>query len=268
MPSHDPERHLELQDLFDDPAAPDSTSLPPEPSEDNFYPYPNKNSFRLGDWYWNHGAQKSRESFRELLRIVGDPEFHPDDVRQTQWAAIDKKLSGNLFDEDSMGEWVDEDVGWKKSLITISVPFHRRAKEPGPKDYNVGYLYHRPLVSVIREKLANSDHVRHFHYQPFELYWQPTNNSPEVQVHGELYTSPAFLEAHREVQEMPGEPGCDLERVVVAMMFWSDATHLTSFGTAKLWPCYLSFGNESKYRRCKPSCHLFNHVAYFQTVSC
>jgi hypothetical protein len=51
-------------------------------------------------------------------------------------------------------------------------------------------------------------------------------------------------------------------------MFWSDATHLTAFGNAKLWPCYMFFGNESKYRRCKPSCNLCSHVAYFQTVCC
>ena len=75
------------------------------------------------------------------------------------------------------------------------------------------------------------------------------------------------MDAHRELQDSPGEPDCNLPKVVVAMMFWSDATHLTSFGDAKLWPSYLHFGNESKYRRCKPSSHLCNHVAYFQAVS-
>jgi hypothetical protein len=49
-------------------------------------------------------------------------------------------------------------------------------------------------------------------------------------------------------------------------MFWSDATQLTLFGTAKLWPTYMYFSNESKYRRCKPSLHLSNHVAYFEMV--
>jgi hypothetical protein len=49
-------------------------------------------------------------------------------------------------------------------------------------------------------------------------------------------------------------------------MFWSDATQLTSFGNAKLWPLYMYFGNESKYCRCKPTNHLCEHVAYFQTV--
>jgi hypothetical protein len=54
--------------------------------------------------------------------------------------------------------------------------------------------------------------------------------------------------------------------VVLALMFWSDSTHLASFGNSKLWPCYMFFGNESKYRRCKPSCRLCSHVAYFNHV--
>ncbi|KAG2737310.1 hypothetical protein P692DRAFT_20883715, partial [Suillus brevipes Sb2] len=74
------------------------------------------------------------------------------------------------------------------------------------------------------------------------------------------------MDAHRELQESPREVGCDLPRVVVALMFWSDATHLTTFGNARLWPVYMYFGNESKYRRCKPSCNLSNHVAYFQKL--
>jgi hypothetical protein len=49
-------------------------------------------------------------------------------------------------------------------------------------------------------------------------------------------------------------------------MFASDATMLASFGTAKLWPLYLCFGNDSKYRRAKPSENLFEQVAYFEKV--
>jgi hypothetical protein len=49
-------------------------------------------------------------------------------------------------------------------------------------------------------------------------------------------------------------------------MFWSDSTQLASFGDASLWPLYMFMGNESKYRRCKPSQHLCSHVAYFKKV--
>jgi hypothetical protein len=269
LPSHDPEEFVDLQALSEGAAAADSTSSQPDNA---FYPYPNENSYLLGDWYWNNGHQKSRESFRRLLNVVGNPNFRPEDVRSTQWTKVDAALARNDFDEvpkdDNQPEWMDEDAGWKKTPVTISAPFHSRsAKTPGPKDYFIGDFYHRSLVSVIREKLSQPQDVQQFHYEPFELLWQPSNGSTNVRVHGELYTSPAFLDAHRELQDAPGEPGCHLPKVVVAMMFSSDITHLTSFGDAKLWPCYLFFGNESKYRRCKPTCHLCNHVAYFQTVS-
>ncbi|KIM50225.1 hypothetical protein SCLCIDRAFT_146065, partial [Scleroderma citrinum Foug A] len=96
--------------------------------------------------------------------------------------------------------------------------------------------------------------------------WQRGGSPAPINVHGELYTSQAFLQTHKDLQQSPPEPGCNLERVVVALMFWSDATQLTTFGNAKLWPCYMFSGNESKYRRCKPSCCLCSHIAYFNHI--
>ncbi|KIM50124.1 hypothetical protein SCLCIDRAFT_76375, partial [Scleroderma citrinum Foug A] len=69
--------------------------------------------------------------------------------------------------------------------------------------------------------------------------WQRGGSPAPINVHGELYTSQAFLQTHKDLQQSPPEPGCDLERVVIALMFWSDATQLTTFGNAKLWPCYM-----------------------------
>jgi len=271
-PSHDPEEYADLEGVSDDPPIATLASLQSASSspliDSLFYPYPNKSSFQLGEWYWNGGIQKSRESFCRLVSIVGDPQFCTEDVRCTDWRLVDTKLAVNDFDQpmDDGTGWMDEDAGWKRTPVSISVPFHRRARQPGPQNFLVGDFYHRSLVSVIREKLANVQDMKQFHLEPFELFWRPSSKVPDVRVHGELYTSVAFVEAHRELQNAPREPDCDLPRVVVALMFWSDAMELTSYGTAHLWPAYLYFGNESKYRRCKPSNHLCNHVAYFQAV--
>ena len=116
--------------------------------------------------------------------------------------------------------------------------------------------------------MANKKDFRHFHLEPYELRWR-RKDMPEkesIRVHGELYGSPAFLEVHEEVQSSAGEPGCTLLRVIVGLMFGLDSTLLMSFGNASLWPCYMYFGNESKYRRCKPNCNLCNHIAYFHKV--
>ncbi|GBE78735.1 hypothetical protein SCP_0116260 [Sparassis crispa] len=262
LPSHDPEELLSLEDLSESPGAVEFAN----DTFQRYFPYPNATSFRLGDWYWNGGVQKSQSSFKALLDIIGDPEYDPADVRAAHWDDINRQLAS-----DQPGEWADDDAGWNHTPVTISVPYHRRrgvSMDPqnGPKDYTVVDFHHRSLCDIIREKISNPVDALHFHYEPFQLLWQPGDVPNPIQVHGELYTSPAFIESHRELQDSPPELGCDLQRVVVAMMFWSDATHLTSFGNAKLCPLYLFFGNESKYHRCKPSRHLCNHVAYFQSV--
>jgi hypothetical protein len=61
-------------------AAPDATPFQPQSTENDFHPYPNKNSFLLGNWYWNGGIQKLQESFHKLLSIIGNPDFRTDDV--------------------------------------------------------------------------------------------------------------------------------------------------------------------------------------------
>jgi hypothetical protein len=235
-----------------------------ESSPQSFYPYPNRSAFRLGDWYWNGGPQKSQASFKALVDIVGDPDFNPEDVRDTKW----DRLNRFLADDE---EWVDEDAGWERTAVSINVPFQPR-RNTGvdansiTQEYVAGDFYHRNLVSVIREKLSNPADDNYFHYEPYELKWQLGPSPIPIRVHGELYTSPAFIEVYRELQNSPPEPGCTAPRNIVALMFASDSTHLTSFGDAQIWPLYLFFGNESKYRRCKPSCRLGNHVAYFQRV--
>jgi hypothetical protein len=138
------------------------------------------------------------------------------------------------------------------------------------KEFDAGILHHRKLISVIKEKITRPSRAvhPHLHFEPYEFFWQPTDTVEPVRlgVHGKLYTSNAFLETDRELQDSPGEPGCDLPRVVLGLMFSSDGTQLTSFSNAKLWPVYLVIGNESKDRRSKPSCHAFEHIAYLETV--
>lgn len=258
-PTHDPEEHVTLEDKVD-------YNEPDVEADVDFSPYPNENSYLLGDWYWNQSAQKSKESFRELTSIVGRSDFQPADVANTPWENVNAKLGVNNFDGHDY-EWMDEDAGWHKTPINISVPFHSRTDERGVENFYMGDFYHRSLVEVLKEKLSNSEHHERFHYKPFELWWTRPSSSAATRVHGELYTSPVFLDAYREVQEAPNEPGCNLEKVVVGMMFASDETLLATFGDAKLWPGYLSFGNDTKYCRCRPSSNCCAHVAYFKAVS-
>ena len=201
------------------------------------------------------------------MEVIGDESFRPEDVASTNWKAIDRELGGTTLEGEE--EWLDAGGGdeeWHKTSGCISVPFHNRCLNPGPKDYHTTF-YHRSLVSVIQEKLSDPSHHSLFHYDPYELRWQPPHKEQENQVYGDLFSSDAFLKAHRELQASPPESNCDLPRVVVGLMFASDSTQLTAFGSAKLWPLYLFFGNKSKYFRGQPCNNLCTHVAYFESAS-
>ncbi|KAF8835367.1 hypothetical protein BDN67DRAFT_1040256 [Paxillus ammoniavirescens] len=201
-----------------------------------FYPYPNKNALLLGEWYWNEGPQKSKCSFKI-------------------WAAIDKALGSN-DNTDIEADWLNTSAGWQHSDVTISVPFHSCCRRPGPKTYTTPDFYHHSLINH-----------QFFHFEPYEFHWHPRHKTTSVNMYGELFVSRAFLEEHQRLQYSPGEPDCDLPRSIIALMYWSDATHLTLFGKAKLWTPYVYFGNESKYLRGQPSRHLCTHAAYFPPAS-
>jgi hypothetical protein len=126
-----------------------------------------------------------QESFKDLLHIVGHPNFTPADVQNTNWNNINAKLASNEINEGD--EWMDEDAGWKKVPIRISVPFHQRTRRPGPQRYIAGELFHHSLLSVICKKVTNPHHAAQFHYEPYELLWKLPTLMNKVRVHGELY---------------------------------------------------------------------------------
>jgi hypothetical protein len=61
----------------------------------------------------------------------------------------------------------------------------------------------------------------HLHHESYELHWQPIEATEGVRVHGELYSSEVFIEAHRDLQDSPEEPGCHLPRIIAGLMFAS-----------------------------------------------
>ncbi|TFK27536.1 hypothetical protein FA15DRAFT_549397, partial [Coprinopsis marcescibilis] len=238
------------------------------------YPFPNLNAYLIADWFWNNDHGKSQKGFDQLLEIIGNEEFKSADVRKLNWAQINRVLTEEEQGGSSQPHTADSEfpgdqntsTRWECASITIDVPFNSRSTKPGSHPFTVPKFYYRPLVSAIRTKLENLSFQDQFHFLPHELYWKPHENSKSVRVYGELYTSDAFIEAHNALLESAGEPGCNLPRYVVGMMFSSDKMRLGAFGNAEIWPLYLFFGNDSKYRRGKPSLKLGEQIAYFNKL--
>lgn len=206
---------------------------------------------------WTGSRQKS---YKEIDRLVHDvilnPQFAVSDLHDfsstRETAIFDKHVA---FGGD----------GWKESQVSIEVPDGKPHVPPSkPPIFQLPGFQHRSIVEVIKTAWTDSS-SKSFHFIPFKQLWCRTKDTIE-RLYGELYTSDTFLQAHEDIQSLPREEGCKLERVVCALMFWSDSTHLASFGNASLWPLYLFFGNQSKYVRCKPNSGACHHIAYIPKV--
>ena len=113
---------------------------------------------------------------------------------------------------------------------------------------------------------------------PFKLFHQPKPRTdrpsvlpPPERLYGDAYTADALLEENEKIQmkaREDREPGDDpeTEYAPVPLMFASDSTHLTNFGSASLWPIYLWFLSLSKYVRVCPTSFSAHHLAYIPSV--
>ncbi len=182
-----------------------------------FFPYPNYSAFLLGEWYWGNGVQKTKDGFQKLVNIITGGGFNPADIQNIAWDSVNKLLGGS---GDSQGDrWLDKlDAGWKTTTITLSIPFRQKKPDSDKRQRNSGNktkctptkllpytfppFHHRSIVDVLKEKMTNLHDFQHFHLEPFQLQWQYSDKPgvDPIRVYGELYTSPAFLEAHKEIQ--------------------------------------------------------------------
>ncbi|KAJ7174906.1 hypothetical protein C8R46DRAFT_1161271 [Mycena filopes] len=216
------------------------------------------------NWMWTGSIMKSMAEVQRLIDFIVSDEFNKEDlvgfILKAETARFDRALAGDVGDAVGNASGVKD--GWKEVEVEIEVP---DGAKRGPSDplpvFSVPGLHFRNLTQTIKSALQDPS-ARFFHYTPFKQFWQRSPAEPAERIYDEIYSSPAFIKAHEKIQRQPAESNCTLERVVAALMWWSDSTHLANFGTASLWPIYLLFGNQSKYVRGKPRAGACHHVAY------
>lgn len=253
-----------------------------EKLSDTIKPFGNMSIYRIGHWFHSCGGRLSRESLASLITdVLKAEDFSPDDLPGAQTMdRLNTALDG-LDKEESRrgaaGEVFVQGDGWIEESVCIEIPTgvkqpHKRSLDqpPASTPFNIPGLFRRPLVEVIKSA-CQDDLAREFHYEPFRSFQahspsQPHGEETLLRLHDELYASDAWITEQQKLETLPPEPGCDLPRAIAALMFWSDATHVSQFGQSKMWPVYLFFGNLSKWLRCKPQSRASHHVAHIPTV--
>ena len=258
-PSFNPDSFVPNEDLHRGQADPDPPPIrqtPPTPV------YRNESVEMIMNWKDSGAPTKSNTEINRLVKdVLLDPEFKLEDLKGFSVAREDKQSDA----AEKKSPFLDS---FQTADINIEVPSGVKGVPPGT--FTVPGLLYRKLTTVIQAAFS-SPLASHFHLSPFKLFHKsPRESEPEEErVFSELYNSDAFIEEHDNVQRAPlppNEQDCKREKVVAALMFWSDSTHLANFGTAKLWPIYLLFGNVSKYIRGQPKSGACQHIAYIPTL--
>ena len=245
----------------------------PQSQEEVFYaPYSSPSVYRLMCWFFSGSQTTSLANLNSLVAdVISAPDFNALDFVGFSAAKEVKRLDdyeGSLaVSSDAVN--FSPSHGWTESSVPLALPCeqHNLKDESNAPRFDVSGLFHRDVVDVVTTAFQDPEIFPTLHLTPYKEYWiLGEGNSPE-RVYGEMYTSDAFFDAWDSVQSQTDTAGDDLECVMVALMFWSDSTHLTNFGSASLWPVYLSLGNQSKYIRTKPSTFSHHHLAYLPSVS-
>ena len=119
---------------------------------------------------------------------------------------------------------MEEDADWTCTPVLILIPYQTRHSiladsDAGPRNYTVGDFHYRSLVSIIQEKITGLMEGNQFHFKPFELLWKKPGHANPVHVQEEMYSSPTWIKVHKDLEDLPREPECQLQHVVLALMF-------------------------------------------------
>lgn len=241
------------------------------------HPFPNYSTFLflLHDY---DGISKSRENRQRQIRDVFlNPHFRFEEfiTYAERFERFEAALDAmDLDTEDRLGP----PDAWHTTTLTIILPI---AKARGSLDRGIRHipveipgLQHRSITAVVVEALKRKRAPHEaLHYVPYRQFWKNSTAGGEditERVVDDLYTSDAWLMEDARVQRLTirsknGVP-CLLPRALAGLMFWSDATQLASFGSAKLWPLYMFLGNQAKWHRSKPRAACCHHIAYLPSV--
>jgi len=230
----------------------------------------------LMSWYYNGSSTKSYADVDKLIHdVIRHEDFKASDfgatfstAREAEW--MDKnqssKSSANSDNPEPLPFKAED--GWIKGSVSIPVPCDGvkfKSEEDAPRFVVDGIWYRRPLEVI--KRAFSEPAAEKFHFTPFREYWKPSEDEPEERIYSETFTADVFNEEYETLRTTTREgPNSQLEPFIAGISFYSDATHLASFGTACLYPMYMYVGNQSQYLRAKPSEFTAHHIAYIPKV--
>ena len=224
-PSYDPDSILMLDQLSNTQpmidllsTVPLHISSPPPPP----WPWKNMSVWHLMTWMMTGSTQKSSAEVTHLVHeVICSPDFDLNDLdgfnARTQMRQFNKSKN---VPSDDIGSLRQD--SWKESTITILVPTRERNPARNGQPFVIPGLSHCSLTAIICAAFSKKA-AKWFHLTPFKRIWKSPISGQEQHIFDELYMSDAWITVHDQLQKQRRNDECNLERVIAALMFWSDA---------------------------------------------
>ncbi len=237
----------------------------------SYAPFLNWSAFKLMQWQYTGSMTKSSGELQRLVDVLTHPEFKTKDlvgfnVEQEKCRLDEFGATGGAFSAED---------GWREASVTLCLPKEKstHTSEAQSPKFTVKNIWVRCLTEVLKAGYCDGIAQR-FHWLPFHFFHH-ARQGPDMQsktrLYTDIYNSDAMIQEDEVIQKRARDTrdpsdGPDVEYVVGAIGVYSDSTHLTSFGTASLWPIYAFFTNLSKYLHSKPTMFAAHHLAYIPSV--
>ncbi|KAJ7627108.1 hypothetical protein FB45DRAFT_1082250 [Roridomyces roridus] len=246
-----------------------------------WFPFASATVARLMMWFHLGSSLKSIEDLDALItNVLLQDDFNREELRGFRAALGNKTLDEFKSSPDGM----PVPDTWKRTSVRIKVPGKNVCTaEEEAVEFEVEGLVYRDLLDVMVENFSGPAFAD-YHTTPFVYRLDPAYDPADkmvlpdapldhaglpplpddhTPVYGEVFASGRLRKMH---SELPRSATPNIETIIAAYMFWSDATHLANFGNASLWPLYIFFGNQSKYSRARPTSNACHHTAYFPSL--
>ncbi|KAJ7588691.1 hypothetical protein C8J56DRAFT_785328, partial [Mycena floridula] len=231
-------------------------------------PFENVTTFRIIDWSYNGGGNSLAGLDQLVHKVILAPDFdaaHLENFNSKRALETLKKYSAS----GSQQPFFRASDGWLSGTVTLRLPGKslrtgKYCKEMAAPFATVANIPYRSLLEVIGAAFQNKREFSSYNLKGFREMWKPSQHEAPELMYGEVYASAEYLAMEADIRARNSSSRYEI--VVVPIMKYSDATHLANFGTASLWPMYVSVGLLSKYIRAKPSALASHHVLYFPSL--
>ncbi|KAG1803549.1 uncharacterized protein HD556DRAFT_1227092 [Suillus plorans] len=151
-------------------------------------------------WQYSGSNSKSNAEMKHLgWDFLDDDNYRREDARVYDTVREKRLIQDYLKDRSNPFHMEN---GWHCSSVKIRLPKEKErfASEEDAPEMEIPGVYHRSLTDIITAVFQDSISCT-FHMTPFQQQWK-VSEERTVNVYSEVYSSPAFLAAYKEINSL------------------------------------------------------------------